>query len=250
MAADTTYQGTGLQRRRDGTTALPTGGSLDIESGASLKIAGTAVSASAAELNLVDGSTAGTAVASKAAVLGANKELDEVHAVKLYVGAAAGTEVTASAAELNLIDGSSAGTAVAGKAAVLGTDKNLDELHVAALYLGAAAGTQVSRTAAELNAIVQGAAAGYKIARGSTTITQASQDVATGLATVVAAVASMSGDPSMTHMFSTCTIGNQTGQPAAGSIRIKSWKPTAADNCAPLAADTVFGGVDWIAIGT
>lgn len=41
MAADTTIQGTGLQRRQDGTTALPSGGSLDIESGGALKIAGT-----------------------------------------------------------------------------------------------------------------------------------------------------------------------------------------------------------------
>lgn len=43
MAADTKYVGPGLQRRQDGTTAIPTGGSLDIESGGALKIAGTAV---------------------------------------------------------------------------------------------------------------------------------------------------------------------------------------------------------------
>lgn len=41
MAADSTFQGTGLQRRPDGTTAVPSGGSLDIESGGALKIAGT-----------------------------------------------------------------------------------------------------------------------------------------------------------------------------------------------------------------
>ncbi len=51
MAADTTYQGPGLQRRLDGTTALPTGGSLDIESGASLLLAGTAIARTAAEIN-------------------------------------------------------------------------------------------------------------------------------------------------------------------------------------------------------
>jgi len=59
MAADTTYQGTGLQRRQDGTTAIPTGGSLDIESGGALKLAGTTLSASAAELNLSDNQVAG-----------------------------------------------------------------------------------------------------------------------------------------------------------------------------------------------
>ncbi|MCK8349925.1 hypothetical protein LXA25_18440, partial [Erwinia amylovora] len=48
MAADTSYPALGLQRRQDGTTAIPTGGSLDIESGAALKIAGTAVTAALA----------------------------------------------------------------------------------------------------------------------------------------------------------------------------------------------------------
>lgn len=43
MAADATYQGTGLQRRQDGTTALPSGGALDLESGSTLKSAGNAV---------------------------------------------------------------------------------------------------------------------------------------------------------------------------------------------------------------
>lgn len=57
--------------------------------------------ASAAELNFNDTAVAGTAVASKTAVLGANKELDEFHTAALYLGAAAGTLVTATAAELN-----------------------------------------------------------------------------------------------------------------------------------------------------
>lgn len=51
MAADATYQGTGLQRRQDGTTAIPSGGSLDIESGGAFKLDGTEVAATAAELN-------------------------------------------------------------------------------------------------------------------------------------------------------------------------------------------------------
>lgn len=41
MAADITYPPLGLQRRQDGTTAVPTGGALDVESGAALKIAGS-----------------------------------------------------------------------------------------------------------------------------------------------------------------------------------------------------------------
>lgn len=64
-------------------------------------LAGTQLTADGSELNKLDGVTAGTATASKAAVLGANKELDEFHTAALYLGAAAGTQVTATAAELN-----------------------------------------------------------------------------------------------------------------------------------------------------
>ena len=51
-------------------------------------------------------------------------------------------------------------------------------------------------------------------------------------------------------MFSTCTVGNQTNAPIAGSIRIKSWKPTAVGDVTPIAASDVFANVAWIAIGT
>lgn len=85
-----------------------------------LKIAGTQVTASAAELNVMasagisateigylNGVTAGTAVASKAAVLGTNKNLDTLSIADggLKLGSGAGTAVTATAAELNELDG-------------------------------------------------------------------------------------------------------------------------------------------------
>lgn len=57
---------------------VESGGEIDIESGGSLKLAGTAMTSTAAELNVLDGVTAGTATASKAAVLGTNKELDTI----------------------------------------------------------------------------------------------------------------------------------------------------------------------------
>lgn len=41
MAADNTYPTDRLQRRQDGTVAVPSGASVDFESGAALKIAGT-----------------------------------------------------------------------------------------------------------------------------------------------------------------------------------------------------------------
>ena len=63
--------------------------------------AAAATTSSAAELNFNDGPTAGVTMASKTAVLGANKELDEFHTAALYLGAAAGTLITATAAEIN-----------------------------------------------------------------------------------------------------------------------------------------------------
>jgi len=61
------------------------------------------VTASAAEINKLDAVEAGTAAASKAAVLGTNKNLDEFHTAALYLGATAGTLVAATAAQLNAL---------------------------------------------------------------------------------------------------------------------------------------------------
>jgi len=117
-----------------------------------LKVNGVEVTATPAELNLLDGSVAGTAVASKALALGANKNVDVLAVADLKLGSGAGTSVTSTAAELNLLDGSVAGTAVASKALALGANKNVDVLAVADLKLGADAGTSVTATAAQLNA--------------------------------------------------------------------------------------------------
>jgi len=160
------------------------------------------------------------------------------------------TALTASAAELNLIDGSVAGTAVASKALVLGANKNVDVIAVADLKLGAGAGTSIVPTAAQINLLVQGVAAGYKVARGTITPTTASDTVVTGLTTVVAAVASFKGAPTLTCMFVAADVGNQAGAPAAGSIYIKTYKPTATGDVTPIAATTPWSAIDWIAIGT
>lgn len=70
-----------------GSLDVVSGGDLDIESGGAFKIAGTAVSSSAAELNLLDGVTSTTA------------ELNILDGV------------TATYAELNLLDGATSSTA-------------------------------------------------------------------------------------------------------------------------------------------
>lgn len=98
--------------------------------------------------------------------------------------------------------------------------------------------------------LVQAVASGYKIAYGTATIGAASEDIVTGLNTVIGGSVSLVGDPSMTHMYSTATAGNQTNAPAKGKLRIKSWKPTAVGDVTPVAAAGVFASVFWIAVGT
>lgn len=97
---------------------------------------------------------------------------------------------------------------------------------------------------------VAGVAAGYKLARGTLTPDATPKTVVTGLATVVAVVASLKGAPSLTHMFTEASIGDQAGSPAAGSIYITTKKPTGSGDVTPIAATTPWGAVDWIAIGT
>src|SRR3990167_8970363 len=105
-----------------GSLDVESGGELDIESGGALKIAGTAVTSSAAELNIADGVTAtaaelnyldittlGTGAASKAVVLDTGDD---------YTWPAAG-------AEINLLDGSVVANSVASKAALVDSAKKL-----------------------------------------------------------------------------------------------------------------------------
>jgi hypothetical protein len=93
-------------------------------------------------------------------------------------------------------------------------------------------------------------ASGYKIARGQATTGSASDTVVTGLNTVVAAVANLEDAPVLTCLSAQAVIGDQAGAPAAGSILIKTWKPTAANDATPVAASTFGKKVNWIAIGT
>jgi len=85
---------------------------------ANLNYAGTAITATGAELNLTDGSSSGTIVNSKAVIYGSS---GEVNATTLQI---AGTSITASAADINLIDGITNGTVIASKAII--TDSNKD----------------------------------------------------------------------------------------------------------------------------
>ncbi len=98
---DLTVGGQSKSALKAGQIQVSANGLLDAATGEAYAGISTTTSSSTAELNFNDGSIAGTAVASKTAVLGANKELDEFHTTALYLGAGAGTLVTATAAELN-----------------------------------------------------------------------------------------------------------------------------------------------------
>jgi hypothetical protein len=96
---------------------------------------------------------------------------------------------------------------------------------------------------------VVGGGSGYKITRGVAAIT-GSGDVVTGLTTVVSVIVSPQSDLDGTTLSGASgTIGDQAGAPAAGSITIKTYKITAADNGALIPA-TAPKNVNWIAIGT
>ena len=131
------------------------------------QIDGTAVTASAAELNYLDITTLGTGVASKAVVLAADGDFifpagtaDGIDfatnstVVKLGNGdwQIDGTAVTASAAELNFLDDATAGTQVASKAVIADTNINTGVSKVTALHIGVSGSeVAVTATAAELN---------------------------------------------------------------------------------------------------
>jgi hypothetical protein len=119
------------------------------------------ITASAAELNVLDGVTAGTVTASKGVVVDANKNLDTLVVTALKLGAGAGTSLTSTASELNQLHSVTAGTTAASKALVVDATKNLDALAITALSLGAAGGTAVTATAAELNKAHSLSATGY-----------------------------------------------------------------------------------------
>lgn len=119
---------------------------------------------------------------------------------------------------------------------------------VSAAIITAETAIAALQTATTLGTV--GVAAGYKIARGQATTVAASDTIVTGLTTVVSAVACLEDAPVIGCDRATAAIGDQAGTPAAGSILIKTWKPTASGDATPVAATTFTKKVNWIAIGT
>ena len=149
-----------------------------------ITIGGTAVTSTAAEINLLDTAAANTVLNSKAVIYSAAGALtgtaitspsgnflfvsgSDVTTNKVFLR---GTEVTSTAAELNFNDGATAGTAVGSKTVVLDSDKDVTGIRTVGLTNLTASGdvriddilqlaeskltiggTVVSSTAAELN---------------------------------------------------------------------------------------------------
>lgn len=115
-----------------------------------------------------------------------------------------------------------------------------------------AAGKVAGVTKAQIEGLVGGVGGSYKIARGVHTQVAASDTVVTGLATVVAVIVGFGGTPTVKQLFCAGSIGDQAGTPAAGSILITTYKPTAVNDVTPIAATDFTDNVKiaWVAIGT
>ena len=235
-----------------GSLDVVSGGDLDIESGGAFKVAGTAVTASAAELNKMDGvtatstqinyiavTTAGTVEASKAVVVGASKDIDGIDVTTTFK--LNGTQVTATAAQLNKAAVTTNGVVEANKVVVVGANKEVDHIQITELMVGA---VTITVTGTQINNLAQGVAAGAKIT-GNVVAFTGTVDVNTGLASVVSKQATQVSNPSVTDGMYVTVVDATT----AGWITVKSWKPTAANNVEPAAGSASITA-SWQVIGT
>jgi len=98
--------------------------------------------------------------------------------------------------------------------------------------------------------VIAGPGPGFSVAWGQHETVAAVDTVVTGLSLVVGAWAVLEDDPGLDPLLVQASIGDQAGAPAAGSILVKSWKATAANDVTPIAATTFAKKVRWLAIGT
>jgi hypothetical protein len=114
--------------------------------------------------------------------------------------------------------------------------------------LDALVGRVVALEAASVSNAIKGVASGYKIARGGSAALDGSNPtpIATGLATIVAAVAVLNGSSAPGDGTSVLTVG-YTG--SDGTLNVYGWKNTGGTDPI-LVASTGTDAFDWIAIGT
>ena len=85
-----------------------------------------------------------------------------------------------------------------------------------------------------------------KTASGQATTATASDTVVTGLAKIAAVSCNLDSAPTTDPEIATCSIGDQNGSPASGSILVQTWKTFGGT---PAAATTFSKKVNWVAIG-
>ena len=163
----------------------------DINLTGSLTLNGTTITATAAEINWLDITAAGTAEASKALVLDASRNIININSLTATnltgtlqtaaqpnitsVGTLTslstesltlnGTAITATAAEINYLDITAAGTAQASKALVLDSSKNISGINSLSCTSLTVNGTNITSgggTPAELSGITAGIASASK----------------------------------------------------------------------------------------
>jgi hypothetical protein len=105
-----------------------------------------------------------------------------------------------------------------------------------------------TNTAAVWQRLTTTAGTSLRTASGVASVT-GTGDVATGLTTVVAVVATLQDDAALTGSITTATVGDQAGTPAKGSVTLKVWKPTSSTDPTPIASSAAKS-VNWIAVGT
>jgi hypothetical protein len=90
-------------------------------------------------------------------------------------------------------------------------------------------------------------ALGGNTARGQHTSVAASDTVVTGLASVAGVIATLDDAPVIGCDRASASIGDQAGAPAAGSVLLRTWKPTATGDATPIAATTFTKKINWLA---
>ena len=234
-----------------GVTHFPNGISVGSEAGATalFELGGTAVnvtadqlnalaadSLSATELAYLDTVVAGTATASKAIVVGANKDIDVLDfswkgGTAFRVG---GTAVLSTATQLNYANVTAAGTAVASKAVVLGALKDIDTIDFASFGGVKIAGVALAGVPLAYTSASARSAAGTVVVPGGA----AGTSFASGLTTVAFVVAGLYGDAGA----GTASMGMAAKGAAGGTVTIVG----------TTNGGTAWGSgtATWIAIGT
>jgi len=174
------------------------------------------LTASYAELNVLDGVTAGTVTASKALVVDASKDLATLGTVDITTLEIGGTAVTSTAAELNILDGVTATAAELNMAA--DNSANVEVVTAANVITAAESGTTYFLNhATGFASTLPAPAAGlrYKFvvttqptSGNDTIVTDSGDNVIEGMADVDSTLVLAANEDTINLVASTCIVGD------------------------------------------